>query len=137
MPSGLRVNEHLTIPDHELRWSFGPSGGPGGQHANTANTRADVMFDISDSQALNDIQRARLGAIYGAHIRVSADDSRSQARNRDIAATRLADRIERALRPARRRRPTTPSRGAIERRLRAKRQRSQRKAGRRYRPDGD
>ncbi len=135
MGSGLRVSDHLTIPEHELRWSFGPSGGPGGQHANTSNTRADVVFAVADSQVLTAAQQARLGEVFGSHIRVSADDSRSQARNRDIASTRLAERIERALRPPRRRRATKPGRGAIERRLRNKRARSQRKASRRYRPE--
>ena len=80
----LRVNDHLTIPDGELSWKFGPSGGPGGQHANTANTRAEVVFEIGTSAVLSDRQREVLDREFGPRIRVVAEDTRSQARNRDI-----------------------------------------------------
>jgi len=133
----VKVSDQLTIPDAELVWRFGPSGGPGGQHANTANTRAELVFEITDSTVLNNLQRERLTHEFGPRIRVVADDSRSQARNRDVAITRMAERIEKALRPKRRRAPTKPSRGSKERRLRAKREQSQRKANRKYRADRD
>lgn len=134
---GLPINDQLTIPESELRWTFGPSGGPGGQHANTANTRAEVTFDVAGSTVLSTAQRARLVETFGSSVRVAADDSRSQARNRDIARIRLAERLAAALRPRRPRRPTRPSRAARERRLEHKRRRSERKAQRRFRPDRD
>ncbi len=134
---GVRINDQLTIPDAELQWRFGPSGGPGGQHANTANTRAELVFEIGESTVLTEGQRNALTAEFGPRMRIVADDSRSQARNRDIALTRLAERAEQALRPKRKRAATKPSRGAKERRLRAKREQSQRKANRKYRPDRD
>ncbi len=128
----LQINDQLTIPDGELEWRFGPSGGPGGQHANTANTRAELVFEIGDSAVLSDHQREILEREFGPRIRVAAEDTRSQARNRDIALDRLSERITVALRPKRTRRPTKPSRGAKERRLRSKKETSQRKSNRRY-----
>ena len=134
--NGLEVPGGLVIPDHELIWRFGPSGGPGGQHANTANTRAELVFEIGTSTALSDTQRQRLTDRYGPRIRVVSDDHRSQVRNREAALARMTERIGEGLKVQRRRRPTKPSRGAKERRLRAKRQRSDTKAQRR-RPDVD
>lgn len=134
---GLRVNDQLVIPDAELSWTFGPSSGPGGQHANTANTRAEVSFDVAGSTVLTAAQRRRLTEVLGDSVRVAAEDSRSQARNRDLARMRLSERLERALRPKRTRRPTRPTNASQERRLQAKRRRAQRKAERRFRPDGE
>lgn len=121
----------LTIPASELTWRFGPSGGPGGQHANTANTRAELVFEITDSPSLSDEHRSRLEAVFGPRLRVVVDETRSQSRNRDMAIARLSERLATELRPKRKRRPTRPGRGAKERRLRAKRQHSERKARRR------
>jgi ribosome-associated protein len=132
--NGLRVNDRLFIPANELQWRFGPSGGPGGQHANTANTRADLVFEIASSAALDERQRALLTDRYGPRIRVAADDHRSQHRNRELALERLAERVREGLVTKRSRRPTKPSRGAKERRLRAKKERSNTKAQRRRPP---
>ncbi len=131
----LKINANLTIPDDELQWSFGPSGGPGGQHANTANTRAELVFEIEQSRSLTDSQREILTAAFGPRVRIAADQSRSQRRNRDVALRRLAERLQIVLKPKRKRRPTKPSRGSKERRLKAKRHQSERKAGRNYRGD--
>lgn len=128
---GLEISPDLVIPENELVWRFGPSGGPGGQHANTANTRAELVFEIESSDALDEAQRYRLSERYGPRIRVACDDHRSQRRNREEAADRLVERIRDGLRRPRTRRPTKPSRGAKERRLRAKRARSDTKARRR------
>ncbi len=128
---GLEVSSRLVIPDAELVWRFGPSGGPGGQHANTANTRAELVFEIETSEVLTDGQRDRLRERYGPRIRVACDDHRSQHRNREVAAERLVERINEGLRRPTRRRPTKPSRGSKERRLKAKKARSDTKARRR------
>lgn len=119
-----------VIPSDELVWRFGPSGGPGGQHANTANTRAEVVFEIETSESLSEETRAALTRVFGPRIRVVADETRSQTRNREIALRRLEEKVSAALKPKRKRRPTKPSRGAKERRLREKRQRSQAKTRR-------
>ena len=130
-----QMSETTPIPDHELVWRFGPSGGPGGQHANRAHTRADVVFDVDASTSLTEGQRARVKAALGSTIRVTVDETRSQSRNRQIANDRLQARVANALRPVRVRRATRPGKGAVERRLQDKRRQSQRKANRR--PTGD
>ncbi len=126
----LEVNGRLTIPAAELTWRFGPSGGPGGQHANTSNTRAELVFEIATSESLDSYQRDRLEREFGPRLRVVADDSRSQTRNREAALERMAERLAEALKPKRIRRATRPGRGAKERRLKEKRHRSERKARR-------
>jgi ribosome-associated protein len=132
----LRVTASVIIPAHELSWSFGPSGGPGGQHANRAHTRAEVRFDVRTSTALSDTQRARLRSRLGDVVSVSADDERSQLRNRRLALDRLRRRLAEALRVDPPRRPTRPTKGAVERRLEAKRHQAARKRERR-RPHDD
>ena len=127
----LPVSPSLVVPAHELRWSFGPSGGPGGQHANRANTRAEVRFDVTASAVLSASQRERLLAKLGTVVVAAADDERSQARNRRLALDRLRRKLAAALRVERTRRPSRPSRGAVECRLEAKRQQSSRKRERR------
>ena len=133
----LRVSDDLVVPAAELTWRFTPSGGPGGQHANTSNTRAEVVFNIADSAVLTSSQRATLTDRFGSQVSVAVDDTRSQTRNRQLALDRLTARLADALRPRRSRRATKPSRGAKERRLKDKRQRSQRKADRRQRFDSN
>lgn len=130
----LVVTRRCRIPLDELEWRFTASGGPGGQHANTANTRAEVRFDVAGSPSLGPRQRARLLAELGPAVRVVASDERSQARNRQLALDRLAARLADALHVERPRHPTEPSRGARERRLQAKRRRSDVKRSR-TRPD--
>lgn len=125
------INDRLVLPDAELTWRFGPSGGPGGQHANTANTRAELVFEIADSNALSEQQRQRLTDRYGPRIRVACDDHRSQLRNKEAAVERLTERVRDGLKVQAKRRATKPSRGSKERRLRAKKARSDTKAQRR------
>lgn len=121
----LRVSRSLAIPMSELTWSFTASGGPGGQHANTANTKVEVRFDVASSPSLDETQRERLLRSLGSEVRVVASDERSQARNRVIAAERLAQRLAAALAVRTRRVPTRPGRNAVKRRLDAKSKRSQ------------
>jgi ribosome-associated protein len=127
----LRVTASVVIPANELSWSFGPSGGPGGQHANRAHTRAEVRFDAQSSPSLSQYQRQRIIDRLGAVVTVSADDERSQLRNRRLALDRLRQKLAGALRVETPRRPTRPGRGAVERRLEAKRQQATRKKNRR------
>ena len=135
-PGRLRVSSTLVLPLAELSWRFSRSGGPGGQHANTSDTRAEVRFDIAGSPSLGPRQRARLQERFGDEVWVVASDERSQARNRDLALERLADRLAEALRVSTPRRATKPSRASDRRRLEAKRRQSNRKADRR-RPTPD
>jgi ribosome-associated protein len=136
-PGFLRVSSSLRIPDGELTWRFSRSGGPGGQHVNTADTRVEVRFDIAGSPSLGPRQRARLLEKLGPEVRVVAADERSQLRNRATARTRLGARLADALRVEAVRRPSKPSKGAVERRLEAKRRQASRKADRRQPGRGD
>lgn len=133
--ANIEVNSNLSIPADELTWRFTPSGGPGGQHANRSSTRVEVIFEIETSAVLSNRQRELLSNEFGPRIRVVVDESRSQLRNRQLAGERLAEKLRAALVPKRVRRPSKPGRGAKERRLKAKRQQSQRKANRRVNYD--
>ncbi len=126
----LRISGSCVIGLDELEWRFSGSGGPGGQHANTSNTRVEVRFDIAGSPSLGPRQRARLIEKLGPVVRVVASDSRSQHRNREVAIERLRERLAAALAMERPRVPTRVGRGAKEKRLQEKRRRSERKRSR-------
>ena len=125
MAPELRVTRTCRIPLDELEWRFTASGGPGGQHANTANTKAEVRFDVANSPSLGPRQRARLLERLGPSVRVVASNERSQLRNRQLALERLRSRLAEALRVDRKRRPTAPSAAARRRRVESKRKRSE------------
>lgn len=135
----LRVGHHV-IPAAELQWRFGTSGGPGGQHANRSQTRAELRFDLSQSSAFPTEVRSRMLERLGNRARdgvlsVVSDETRSQWRNRAAARRRLAGLLEEALRAPTTRRPTRPSRRARARRVDEKRRRGEVKRLRR--PPGD
>jgi ribosome-associated protein len=136
-PAVLRVTPTCVIRMDELDWRFSASGGPGGQHVNTANTRAEVRFDIAASPSLGPRQRARLLERLGPEVRVVASDERSQLRNRELALERLRSRLAEALHVERPRRPTKPTKAAKEKRLEGKRHRSETKRRRQGRGDLD
>jgi ribosome-associated protein len=121
------VTRGLVIPAEELEWRFTTSGGPGGQHANKASTRAEVSFDVVASDSLGPRQRARLLERLGPKVRAAAGDERSQMRNRELALERLRARLVEALSVERPRVATAPSASARARRLTDKRRRSTRK----------
>lgn len=132
----LVVSRSCVIPTSELRWTFSASGGPGGQHANTSNTRAEVRFDVAASPSLGPRQRARLLERLGPVVRVVADDERSQTRNRALALERLQSKLAEGLKVQPTRHPTRIPRSVNQARLNAKRRQSTRKAERRI-PSGD
>jgi ribosome-associated protein len=136
-PAVLRVTPTCVVRMDELDWRFSASGGPGGQHVNTANTKAEVRFDIAGSPSLGPRQRARLLERFGPEVRVVASDERSQLRNRELALERLRSRLAEALRVETPRRPTKPTKAAKEKRLEEKRHRSETKRRRRGRGDFD
>lgn len=124
------------MPGWELVETFTPSGGPGGQHANKASTRVELRFSVEHSSVLSPAQKRLVVGRLGPEVRIVADDERSQARNRAIARERLAEALQRALVPPRRRVRTRPTRGSKERRLQSKRETSEKKQQRR-RPTQD
>jgi ribosome-associated protein len=120
----------LLIPEAELEYRFSTSGGPGGQHANRSSTRVELIWNIERSGVLGSRQRDQIRAklrhrIDGAgNLRVVSDSSRSQLRNREAAAARLAALVSEALRPQRKRTATSPTRAAKLRRLDSKKRRA-------------
>jgi len=128
---GLRVNRQLLIPLAEVTLRASRSSGPGGQHANVTASRVEASFDVLASRSLSEGQRRRLLARAGPRIVAIAQDERSQARNRELALTRLGERLARALAVPKPRRPTRPTAATRERRLQAKRRGTQRKRERR------
>ncbi len=133
---GARIGPDLTIPLAEIELRASRSSGPGGQHANVTASRIEAVFEIEPSAALSAEQKARLAHRYGKRVTAIAQDARSQARNRDLALERLAERIRKGLERRRPRQATRPGRSARERRLNEKRQRGQKKQQRR-RPSMD
>lgn len=131
------MNEDLTIPLAEIELRASRSSGPGGQHANVTASRVEAVFDVEASTTLSEPQKELLLARAGSRLTATAQDSRSQARNRELALERLAERLARALHVEAPRRPTRPSRAAEERRLESKRRASLRKRARRPPPRGD
>lgn len=134
-PEGLRITRELTIPLAEIVVRTSRSSGPGGQHANVTASRVQASFDVLASQTLREEQRKRLLARVGPRLVATAQDERSQTRNRELALARLSERIKRGLAVARTRRPTRPTAASRERRLAAKRRASERKRARRIPED--
>lgn len=126
----LRVNRSCAIALRELTWKFTASGGPGGQHANTANTKAELRFDIEESPSLGPRQRARLLEKLGPSVRVTSSERRSQLQNRELALERLRSILTEALAIERPRVATKPARSAKVKRVESKRRRSDVKRGR-------
>lgn len=126
----------FAIPDEELSWQFSRSSGPGGQHVNTSDTRAEVRWNVLGSAAVSDEQREVLvtrlsNRLVGGELRIASSTYRSQHRNREAARARLESLVASALVPPKKRRPTRPSRASDQRRLDDKRRRSDLKASRR------
>jgi ribosome-associated protein len=132
----LRITRSCAIASDELEWRFTASGGPGGQHANTSNTKVEVRFDIASSPSLGPRQRARLVERFGPVVRATASERRSQHQNRELAVERLQKRIAAALHVEPKRVSTKPSRGSKQRRVDEKKRHGDIKRNRR-RPSGE
>jgi ribosome-associated protein len=134
---GLRISRSVSVPERELSERFSRSSGPGGQGVNTADSRVELSFDVARSPSLPETTRARMLArletrLVDGVVTVAASEHRAQLANRRAARERLAALLtEAAAPPPRRRRPTKPSRAANQRRLEAKKRRSETKQSRR------
>jgi ribosome-associated protein len=141
MAGPLRVSRSIVIPEGELRWRFSRSSGPGGQSVNTADSRVELTFDVTTTTALGPVQRARAlerlaGRLVDGALTITASEERSQLRNREAARDRLRSILAEAVAPPPpARRPTRPTRAAVERRLQDKRRRAQTKRLRRMGDD--
>ncbi|MCT0223800.1 alternative ribosome rescue aminoacyl-tRNA hydrolase ArfB [Synechococcus sp. CS-1328] len=139
-PSGdLRVSAAVLIPAAELTWRFSRSSGPGGQNVNTTDSRVELVFRLAASAAVPPLQKARAlrrleGRLLDGAVVITASEHRSQWQNRVAARQRLVELLQQAMAPPPPpRRATRPSRGSVERRLAAKKQRSAIKGQRRQR----
>ena len=124
-PGGIRIDPVA------LSWQFSRSSGPGGQHVNTTESRVELRCDLDRAGLGPGLLERLVERLGGTDVRVVVAEHRSQRRNRDLAWERLAERLDVANRPVKRRRPTRPSKGSVQRRLDAKKRTSTRKAERR------
>jgi ribosome-associated protein len=131
MTEFLHVRDGLSVPLTEIELRTSRSSGPGGQHANVTDSRVEAVFDVAQSTALSEAQRARVLAKLGPRVTAVAQDARSQTRNRELALERLAARLSDALHVPRARTKTRPTTASKRRRLDAKRRRADTKQGRR------
>jgi ribosome-associated protein len=136
MDEPLQLGRGVEIPLAEVELRTSRSSGPGGQHANVTASRVEAVFDVGASRALDEEQKRRIMARLGPVVRATAQDTRSQTRNRELALERLRTRLASALTVQRPRRPTQPTAAARRKRLDAKRRQSGRKAARR-RPEAE
>jgi ribosome-associated protein len=129
-PGDLRLGARWVIPAAELRWRFSRSSGPGGQNVNTTDSRVELLFDLQATTAVSAPLRQRALERLGPRLLegcvvIAASEHRSQWQNRVAAQRRLVELLLEALQPPPPpRRPTRPTRGSVQRRLEAKRQRS-------------
>jgi ribosome-associated protein len=136
MPDGLPIRPGLAIPLTEIELRTSRSSGPGGQHANVTASRVEAVFDVHASATLSEAQQARIAARLGPRVTASAQDTRSQLRNRELALERLGNRLASALEVARPRHATRPTATSRRKRVEGKRRRSEVKRARR-RPSGE
>src|ERR687897_3589670 len=123
MPEFLHIRPGLALPLSEIELRTSRSSGPGGQHANVTASRVEASFDVAASETLSDDQRARISSKLGPRVTASAQDTRSQHRNRELALERLAGRLAHALEVRRPRTKTRPTPGSQRRRGEAKKRR--------------
>tara|TARA_B100000029_G_C17164446_1_gene810871 strand:+ start:275 stop:694 length:420 start_codon:yes stop_codon:yes gene_type:complete len=132
----IEISRSLRIPESELGLEYSRSTGPGGQNVNKLETRVTILFDVDGSPSLSSVQRARIREKLATRItkagmlRVTSQRHRTQAANRNAAMERFVDLLREATRPARKRKPTKPTRASNQRRLDSKKKRGESKRGR-------
>jgi ribosome-associated protein len=136
MDDPMQLGRGVQVPLAEVELRTSRSSGPGGQHANVTASRVEAVFDVAASASLDEDQKRRVTARLGPVVRATAQDTRSQTRNRELALERLRARLSGALVVQRPRRPTKPTAASRRKRADAKRHRGEVKRARR-RPGPD
>jgi ribosome-associated protein len=131
MEDPMPLGRHGALPLREVTVRASRSSGPGGQHANVTASRVEASLDVESSTALSDEQKRRIVSRLGPRVVAVAQDARGQARNRELALTRLQRRLIGALAVQRARHATNPTAASRTRRRDVKRRQSQRKRERR------
>jgi ribosome-associated protein len=131
MDDPMVVSRSVSVPLSEIDLRVSRSSGPGGQHANVTASRVEAVFDVTSSPSLSEEQRRRVMARVGPRLTAVAQDTRSQARNRELALERLRARLASALSVPRARHATRPTKASRTQRLESKRRRSDVKRARR------
>jgi ribosome-associated protein len=131
--SVLKIAKSVSIPRSELSFRFSRSSGPGGQHVQKSSTRVELLFDVSNSPSLTEKQRQRVQKRLARYIdskgllHLASESERSQLRNREEVVARFQSLMRGALKRRKRRKPTKPTAASKEKRLKAKRKRSEKK----------
>jgi len=129
----LEVNARIRIPEREMDFSFARSSGPGGQNVNKVNSKAIMHWNISTSPSLPPDVRERFQLAFGnridreGNVVIASDKYRDQQRNIDDCKEKLADMLLQVAVAPKKRKATKPTRGAKERRIRGKKETSERK----------
>ncbi len=137
MKNTLQINASLFIPIAELRFRTSRSSGAGGQNVNRVETRVELVFDLARSPSLSFEQKQRIREVLYSFIdtdgilHLESQETRSQLQNRERVIARFVELLRQALRPIKKRKPTKPTRTSQEKRLRAKKERTEKKEGRR------
>jgi ribosome-associated protein len=137
MDDPMPIGSRTAIPLADIAIRAMRSSGPGGQHANVTASRIEASLDVAATAALDDEQKRRIIARHGPRVTAVAQDTRSQARNRELALERLQQRLRSALTVRAPRTATKPSRASVQKRLEAKRRHAERKRARRPPPADD
>ena len=132
----LRINTKLEIPDNEIKWRFSRSSGAGGQNVNKTDSRAEIVFNVSESKTLTPYQKYKISIqdevkLSNGCICIAVQDKRTQYQNRQLALTRLTSTLRELLKPPpKKRRETIPTRSSQRKRIESKKKRGELKRNR-------